>query len=150
MKRDPSKRRRTFRIRPFAWLPFARDRSGVTALEFALSAPIALFLLFAVIEFGRAIFTQGMMLFAAEEATRWAIVNYDATPAQIQAKAAEAMDLAGLKNNATIVATNPVDPLDQTKNITVTISYDFQIFMPFGKVDPIRLTADSEGFLAEQ
>ena len=138
------------RFRSFRLRSFARDRSGVTVLEFALSAPFTLMMLLGIIEFGRAIFTYGMMLFAAEEATRWAIVNYDATPSQIEARAAAAIDLAILKENATIVATNPIDPASQTRNVSVTVTYDFQASLPFVNVGQIPLTAVSEGFISEQ
>lgn len=124
-----------------------RDESGVSAMEFAIAVPIALLMLFAVVEFGRAVFTQGMMFYAAEEATRWGIVNPDATAAEIQEYANSKLGLQKLADHATIVA-DPVANPDDTITVSVVITFPYQLAIPFGNLAPITLSASSEGFLA--
>lgn len=52
-----------------------RDRSGNTALEFALASPMLLTILLAMAEFGLLLWTQSSLHFAVEEASRCATVN---------------------------------------------------------------------------
>lgn len=59
--------------RRIARLRTAED--GSSAVEFALVAPILVSLIFGVFEFGRAIWTQGMLDYAVEQASRCASVN---------------------------------------------------------------------------
>ena len=54
---------------------FRRDRRASMAVEFAFIGPVILGMLFGVIEFGRLAYTQSTLNFAAEETTRFAIVN---------------------------------------------------------------------------
>ncbi len=62
---------------------FIRARRGAVALEFALGLPIFLAMIYGVFEFGRIFWTQNTMEFAIEEAARFAMVNPNATNAQI-------------------------------------------------------------------
>jgi hypothetical protein len=56
--------------------PFARGRSrGQAMVEFALIAPLFFFLLFSIIEFGRAVYYIQMLNNAAREGARYAIVH---------------------------------------------------------------------------
>jgi Flp pilus assembly protein TadG len=59
--------------RKLALLPLARD--GVTALEFALVAPVAFLLLLGGIEYGRVLHTRSTLQFAVEQAARCAAVD---------------------------------------------------------------------------
>ncbi len=67
-----------YQISNFRLVRFFRgpvSEAGVTAVEFALAASVFLTLLLGVIELGRFSFTQAMLFYAAEEGTRWAVVN---------------------------------------------------------------------------
>jgi Flp pilus assembly protein TadG len=49
--------------------------TGAAAIEFALTIPFVLSLLFGIIDFSRMTFSQAALNFAAEEATRFAVVR---------------------------------------------------------------------------
>ena len=70
-----------------------RCRAGSAALEFALVAVPFLMLVFAILEFGRVVWTQSALQIAVERAARCAAVNAPAcgTVAQLQAYAASQM-----------------------------------------------------------
>jgi hypothetical protein len=109
---------------------------------------------------GRAVFTQAVIHFAAQEAARWAVVNPPAStsPADIAAhetaieqKVEDHLILISPNNVATVTAIAAPDPATNTRTITVNVSYNFQWMLPY--VDqgfgPIVLSASSNGFLAE-
>jgi len=52
-----------------------RADAGSSAVEFAMVAPILILMLFGVFEFGRALWTQSMLDFAVEQASRCATIN---------------------------------------------------------------------------
>lgn len=54
---------------------FRGARSGTSAVEFALLAPIFLAFLLGIVEFGRALWTQAALQFAVESAARCASVS---------------------------------------------------------------------------
>lgn len=60
-------------IRPLARL--GADERGAYAVEFALVAPLLIGLLFGIFEFGRALWTQGILDYAVEQASRCASIN---------------------------------------------------------------------------
>jgi len=101
---------------------------------------------YGIIEFSRVLFTQGILLMAAEEATRFAAVNYDATVTQIRevAEGSFIMIDAGRISNFNVLST--LDATDQTKDVTVEITYAFQPLMPiiWGS---ISLVGHSRGFI---
>lgn len=133
-----------------------RQEQGVAAVEFALTLPIYLGALIFLIEMARIAYTQGVILHAAEEATRYALVHYDATASDLQDKARE--NLLGLDpaNLTAIIVTAPVDPADQTKLVTVEVQYQFVPILPLnqimslGKTEGFALTGASKGFLTEE
>jgi Flp pilus assembly protein TadG len=136
------------------------SRAGSTAVEFAVGLPIFLSMLFGVMEGGRALFTQAVLFYAAQEATRWAVVNprdvdggetladYEA---RIKTYAQSKIILISSNKTVAIPTTSPEDPIDNTRTITVTVNYQFDWMMPFvsAATGPITLTANSSGFLAE-
>lgn len=79
-------------------------RSGATAVEFALIAPILFMLLFGAIEAGRLLFVQAALHHAVSDAARCASIN----PAVCSSPKALAVEIeAGL---AALSAPLPVDP----------------------------------------
>ena len=126
------------------------SESGAVAVEFGLIVTMLFSLIFAVVEFGRLIFTLGVLNYATEEATRYAIVNYDDTAATIQAVAEEKFILINPGRIIDFTVSAPIDPNDKTKLITVALEYEFQFLLPIVGSEPIRMTASSRGFLAEE
>ena len=165
MKHSPSKRRDPLFSALGKLLRGRESESGVTAVEFALAAGIFLSLLIGVIELGRFAFTQAMLFYAAEEGTRWAIVNppppADAPAAdqtayetQLREYIKSKVALAGLIDAKGVDAT--IDPnftnnADNTRWVDIQVRYTFNFVMPFfGGMGPIVIDADSKGFLAEE
>jgi Flp pilus assembly protein TadG len=60
-----------------------RNQSGATAVEFALVLPAALTLLLGIAEFGRALWTEGTLHYAVEEAARYGAIDDQASTASI-------------------------------------------------------------------
>jgi|GEM_PF-1583610 len=135
---------------------FKENEEGVAAVEFSLTFPIYLGVIILVVEMARLIFTFAIIMHAAEEATRHALVNYDATPAEIQTFAQNSMVGLDPDNLTAIIVTAPVDAADQTKLITVEVQYDYVPILPIHKfVDAasengFALTGQSKGFLTEE
>ena len=125
----------------------AGDRGGVTAVEFALIAPVLFGLVIGVIELGRAAYTQGVVSFAAEEATRYAMVNYDVDEDDVRQLAQDCLLAVDPARINTIVVTGPVDPADNTRAISVEVSYNFEFLLPYMPEGIIQLVGRSRGFL---
>lgn len=133
-----------------------REEGGATAVEFALTFPIYLGSVVLLAEVARIAYTQGVIIHAAEEATRYALVHYDATVDQVQTKARD--NLLGLdpENLIAIIVTAPVDPEDQTKLVTVEVEYTYTPILPINQLlpgtdsDGIRLRGESKGFITEE
>jgi hypothetical protein len=123
------------------------DREGITAVEFALMAPVFLTLFFGVIELGRAAYTQGVVSFAAEEATRYAVVNYDISEQEVVDLTEDCLLGVDRDRINAIVVTGPINPADNTRTISVEVSYNFEFLLPFLPGDTITISGNSRGFL---
>jgi Flp pilus assembly protein TadG len=129
-----------------------------------MTAGIFLSLLLGVVELGRFSFTQAMLYYAAEEGSRWAIVNppppADADkPTQnnyqneLKAYIKSKVALAGLLDGEGVDATvNPklTNEIDNTRMVDIKVSYQFSFLIPFYGMGPVMIDADSTGFLAEE
>jgi Flp pilus assembly protein TadG len=60
---------------------FGRCNAGSTAVEFAIVAPILFVLMFAIMEFGRAWWTNNSLQYAVEQASRYAVIANAGTAA---------------------------------------------------------------------
>jgi Flp pilus assembly protein TadG len=124
----------------------ARDR-GTAAVEFALVVPVLLLIVFAIIDFGRALNAQIELTGAAREGARLAALGYpDAT---IQARvAAAAPDLSGV--TVTVAASCPPGA-GSAADAQVDVSYSFSFITPISAISaffggggvgaPLALTA---------
>ena len=125
---------------------FRRDRCGSMAVEFAFIGPVMFAMLFGVIEFGRFAYTQSTLNFAAEETTRFAIVNGgNVTNDQLVNYART--KLLGLDDNlAVLCLLTPVTTV-QTSTVSIAIDYDFDLLLPL-PMDDIVLQGRSDGFIS--
>lgn len=114
-----------------------RATAGSTAVEFALILPIFLSMLLGIIEFGRVMWIQNTLQFAAEEATRYAVVRSSATTAEITAYAKA--KVTGI--NPESVTWTAVSDISEVR-MNANYEFDFLVpeLLPFG---PIPLTASS-------
>lgn len=126
----------------------AACRQGAAAVEFGLVLPIVLLAIFGVIEGGRLIYTQAALHFAAQEATRFAVVQQGiVTEESIQAFTVDR--LMGIKASlADVAMVRESDPEVGACRYTVEISYAFMPFIPYTANEPISLSARSSGFVA--
>jgi hypothetical protein len=119
-------------------------------VELALTLPLLLAVFCGVIESGRLLFTHAALNFAAQEATRYATVNYGATIEDIKTIARSRLIVIDPSKIIDIyVPPLEPDPVDQTKLVTVEIGYAFQPILPIGQ-GSFRLTGHSRGFRVER
>ena len=124
-----------------------RDCRGVSAVEFALITPVFFGMVFGVIEFGRVAYTQGVVSFAAEEATRHAVVNYSITEDEVRDLTQDCLLGIDPSRIDAIVVTGPINPADNTRTISVEVSYNFQFMLPIMPESVIPISGKSRGFL---
>jgi len=134
--------------------------SGATVAEFALGLPVLFGLMFGVMELGRFGFTHAALYHAAQETTRWAIVNpIDSASgetqaeyeARLSAQAHSELLLISAGNVATVTAAAPESGLnDKTRNISIAISYQYDPMMPYVFSGPIIISTASQAFIAEE
>lgn len=81
-------------------------------------------------ECGRIVFAHAVLNFAAEEATRYASVNYAASDEDIETIAMNRLILIDPNGITSLVVVSDLDPDDQTRLVTVEIAYTFQPMLP--------------------
>jgi len=122
----------------FSIRAFLRDRCGAAAVEFGIALPVFLLFTIGLIEFGRILWTDNALQFAADEAGRYAIANPAATTDQIQIYA-----------TGKLVS---VDPTQVTITVTletaggvnfVTVTTATALTTPFLPISGINLTGRS-------
>ena len=124
-----------------------RSREGNLTVEFALIAPLMLAFFFGIVEFARISYTQSALNFAAEETTRYAVVNGgNVTNSELLTYAQG--KLIGLKDGlATFCLMTPVDAATDTSTVSITITYDFDLILPV-PISPVSLEGKSEGYIS--
>lgn len=127
-----------------------RDDRGGAAVETALAMPVYLFCLFALIEVGRLVYTQGAVMFAAQEATRYATVHYNASMDELKSAASNRI-FALEKDRITHITVHSVlDPVDQAKRVTVELGYRHDLLLPLLPGEGVTLEGASRGFWVEK
>ena len=109
-------------------------RSGTAAIEFAVTAPALLLFLLGIVESGRALWTDSVLQFAAEQAGRYALANPTASDAQITSVAAGQLPSVD-PSQVTITITR--DSVNGVNFLTVNTSYPFapvSAFIPLGAI----------------
>lgn len=126
----------------------AEGRAGVVSVEFALVVPSMVAAMFGVIELARVLFIQGTLFFAAQEATRFATIHYDATVQEIHDFAEGRLDLLDTSQITEFNVQSVLDPDDQTKLVSVEITYAWQPILPID-LGTITLIGHSRGFIVD-
>ncbi len=122
---------------------------GATAVEFALITPIFLMFLYGLLEFGRVLFAMAVLFFAAEEASRYSVVNYTATTAEIRQVAESKFLMIDVNKISKFEVTSVLNPVDQTKLVTIDIVYAFEPLVPL-IWSTINLRGHSRGFIVDK
>jgi Flp pilus assembly protein TadG len=125
------------------------DQCGSHVVELALTLPVLLTLIYGVMECSRIVFTYAALNFAAEEATRYATVNYDASIMDIENIAKSRLIVIDPAGIISFDVTSELDTEDQTKLVTVEIAYAFQPVLPIAW-GSFSLTGHSRGFRIDQ
>ncbi len=118
---------------------FARDRSGVAAVEAAFVLPLMLAGLFFVIETGRVFFAKIEFDYAVHAATRLGMVANNASTAVVEQEMRNRFILLA-PTSLTGVTMAEVVNADNTRTATLTASYRFDFLIPFTQHDSITLT----------
>jgi len=136
-----------------------KNKRGATIVEFAFAAPVILLLTFGFFEYCMVLFTQGVLHYSAQEATRYALVNFDSgnlDPAYLSAikqdikdKAKESLTLIDDSKISAIDVSVIANAADQTKTVGVNISYSYHLALPLLPQSNFTLRGSSESFLIQ-
>lgn len=108
-----------------------RSEVGQAMVEFMLTIMMTLLLIFALVDFSRAMYTASILQWAAQNGARAAIIE----PTQESVEAAVKARLVGLNKEAVVVS-----PISWTGNIVqVEVTYPFQFVAPI----VAQITGDS-------
>lgn len=118
---------------------FGRSTRGATAVKFAIVAPVFIMLVTGTIELSRVMWIKATMQFAAEETSRYALVNTSASTDTLVTYATN------------VVSSYGVDTTDMTFDVTssastisVQITYTFYSLVPLVAIPDIELSAKSQ------
>jgi Flp pilus assembly protein TadG len=116
------------------------DNAGLAAVEFGMALPVFLLFVFGTIEFGRILWSKHALDYAAEQSTRYALANPDATTGEIQTYAeGQLMTVDRSAVTVTVVQEN----LNGIDYLSVTMAYPFQAILPFLPLGSFSLTGVS-------
>jgi len=120
------------------WRIFRRDRRGATAVEFALTIPVFILFVVAILDGAMMMWTQLGLQHGAEMAARCAAVNTTTcgTNANIQSYAAAQAYGLSMTSSAYTVTTAACGK-------TVTGNYTYPLFFGFMGVSSVALSAKS-------
>jgi len=99
-------------------------RRGSATLEMAVCGMFLFLVTFGCIEWGYALYTKNQVMGAAREGARSAIVS-GATTSDVNAAVTNTLNVAGLRNTATVVITPSLASVTTGTAITVTVDYNW-------------------------
>lgn len=144
MKALKISRRQQPRAKSPAGLSSTRQEQGQSILEFALTFPVLIMMILAIVDFGRAIDALIIVTNAAREGARHASVDDSLTVSDIQNLVRD--QIQGSGTNVTTMSDFGDDLQNQVQvnitadSVTVTVTYDFRTW--FGgivRLDTIRI-----------
>jgi Flp pilus assembly protein TadG len=122
-----------------------RERSGTTALEFAIVLPVLVLLTFAIFDSGRAFFVKHSLEHAVSNVSREALVDPLLSDAQLIDRVRA--HVAGMKSETVEVqVTRPV--IDGHAYIVLDARYPFALLVPFISSGDIVLAASARVVLS--
>ena len=125
---------------------FTGCRKGSVAVEFALIIPVALTILFGIVEVGRAMWVRTSLQFVAEEGTRYMMVHQNAPDAELSAFALG--KLVGI-DPASVDLSLVRETVDGTDFVTINATFQFQYVASLIGGEPFILTGSSRAPLLE-
>ena len=116
-----------------------RER-GAAMVEMAIVLPLLLLLVFGIIEFGRLYNAQVTLTHAAREGIRDYVIFHDRDQAETVAMDAVSSNFDPTPMGFTTVGCDPGD--EPGEPATMTITYDFDMRIPFIGDSIVRITSD--------
>jgi Flp pilus assembly protein TadG len=132
--------------RPTRLFEFVGCRKGSVAIEFALIIPVALMMLFGIVEVGRAMWVRTSLQFVAEEGARYMMVHQNAPDAELSAFALG--KLVGV-DPALVDLSFVRETVDGTDFVTINATFQFQYMASLIGGEPFVLTGSSRAPLLE-
>lgn len=134
--------------------PRPRSRFAQTTVEFVLAATVLLLVSFGLIELGLTVYYYNTVCAAAREAVRYAIVHSptSANPATVSQIQQVAINYApGLNLTSSQISVSwPADPnLPSKQDAKVTVSYNYQLQIPFLQTVSLPLTSTSQMMVSQ-
>lgn len=114
----------------------AADRRGVTAVEFALVAPVLILMVFEIIEVGRVLHTRGELAYALDRAAR--LVYLDPAVSNTALSAAAEQYLTTTGNGVAVDVTTTTE--NGVSYRVVTLSQPYTLSGPLGYSHQITLS----------
>jgi hypothetical protein len=114
------------------------DERGAAAIEFAMGAMIFLVLTIGILEFGRALYLRNSLGYAADVATRAALVNGKITESEIRTKIYEVFE----QNDDELTVTLSSETAGGQAFRVVSLSYPMRLLIPLPSLDTIALGVD--------
>src|SRR5688572_19641791 len=107
-----------------------RNRRGAAAVEFAVVAPVLFLMVFGMIEYGRAVMVQQVMVNAAREGARSGVLD-GATATDVEDRVVDYLVGGGISSASTDhVTIDPADPASAGFGDPVTVT----VTIPFNQV----------------
>jgi len=106
----------------------AGDRSGATALEFAIVAPVFIALLLGVFNFGYALYCGAAVRHAIQQSSRTLMFNPSTTAAVLKSTAVGKLVAVPVNNLAITIVTETITANEQIKRVNWT--YDYMVYVP--------------------
>jgi Flp pilus assembly protein TadG len=119
---------------------FLQCKRGVTAVEFAILAPVFLMITLSVFEVGRAMLIRGMLQYSVEEAGRFAMANPTASTTTVEAKAVASAPISLLTTD-NFTVTSAVS--GTITFVTIDGTFTFSVLVPIVPISDINFTAKS-------
>ena len=123
-----------------------RERDASTAVEFAIVAPVALFLIYGVFEMSRYLYVESTIQQAAATAVRAAVISHEIDPIAIEAVLRD--ELGGVAARLSSVSvTSEADGASVLERLTVATTYSFLPVVKLLFDAPLSMTVVSRGFV---
>lgn len=136
-----------------------KSSGGSAAIEFSLALPVILLITFAFIEFARVLFTQAVLNASAEEATRFAMVNFEQNNLDADYISGIETEIKNIAKDRFILIDEEkisdfdieviTNVADATKTVNINIDYAYEFMLPLMGDFSFTITGASESFLVQ-
>lgn len=106
--------------------PEARDSRGQSMIEFALTLPIIIILFVVVVVFSFMLYAHVTMSHSAREGTRYIVGSPQASDVEVETYVKSKLGILDKTRAVIVISPEPADR-DPGENVTVQISYPFQV-----------------------